>query len=390
MTKQQPSRNNIIAYSNKIDGEWYDFNCHRLNTKIYFDELLKEIKNKSLESKKALNIILSETDRLIKEQNLDMMIISLNKLIKLDPHLANDIFQFIESNKDKLFIYVNSNIDYELINVLKTIIDQNLNQDKQIIIFINEFIILNKDYFRDSIIIKLNEFLFEIFTLKPNFIDDIFETLMNLYDNVILKINNHERFNILIGQVFNLLKQHFINLKQLELNQIQNKISQKRLELIKRDYNTLNKSISERDQNLLFNALINQVKLHFISAKEALNIVSSDMINPAYAGKWFIYFLQDLIEEDKNLVNDIFEIITSDNNNLINRYFENFDYEIQVCFFVLFEKIVKYNNSFAEYFETFIIEMENYFEKDKDNVKDDVCKAKLKLCITLLNINKGK
>ena len=386
---EQFSRKNIISHSIQIDDEWYDFNCegisYRLNTKIYFDKLLNEVKNKSLESKKALNIIFLEKDRSIEENNLDIMIISLNKLIKLDPHLVINIFQFIESNKNELFINSNYNIHCELINVLKTIINLNLNQDRQIIIFINEFIILNKDYFRDIIIIKLNEFLFEIFTLKPNFIDDIFEVLINVYDNVIFKINNYEYFDRITNQIFNLLEQNFINLKQLELNQIKNKISKKKLELIKIDLNILNKNKSERDQNLLFNALISQVNSNSISAKEALNIVSAYMINPANDGEWVIYFLQNLIEKDKNIVNDIFEIITSDNNNLINRYFKNFGYKIQESFFVLFEKIIKYNNSFAEYFETLIDE-----DEDEDEDEDDFCKAKLKLCIALLKIKKGR
>ena len=384
---EQFSRKNIISHSIQIDDEWYDFNCegisYRLNTKIYFDKLLNEVKNKSLESKKALNIIFLEKDRSIEENNLDIMIISLNKLIKLDPHLVINIFQFIESNKNELFINSNYNIHCELINVLKTIINLNLNQDRQIIIFINEFIILNKNYLGESIIIKLNEFLFEIFTLKPNFIDDIFEVLINVYDNVIFKINNYEYFDRITNQIFNLLEQNFINLKQLELNQIKNKISKKKLELIKIDLNILNKNKSERDQNLLFNALISQVNSNSISAKEALNIVSAYMINPANDGEWVIYFLQNLIEKDKNIVNDIFEIITSDNNNLINRYFKNFGYKIQESFFVLFEKIIKYNNSFAEYFETLI-------DEDEDEDEDDFCKAKLKLCIALLKIKKGR
>ena len=236
---EQFSRKNIISHSIQIDDEWYYFNCegisYRLNTKIYFDKLLNEVKNKSLESKKALNIIFLEKDRSIEENNLDIMIISLNKLIKLDPHLVINIFQFIESNKNELFINSNYNIHCELINVLKTIINLNLNQDRQIIIFINEFIILNKNYLGESIIIKLNEFLFEIFTLKPNFIDDIFEVLINVYDNVIFKINNYEYFDRITNQIFNLLEQNFINLKQLELNQIKNKISKKKLELIKID-----------------------------------------------------------------------------------------------------------------------------------------------------------
>jgi hypothetical protein len=94
MTKQQFSRNNIIAYSKCIDGEWYDFNCegisYRLNTKCFFDQILINVKNKALESNEALNIILSETDKSIEQNKLDLMIMSLNKLSKFEPQLANE------------------------------------------------------------------------------------------------------------------------------------------------------------------------------------------------------------------------------------------------------------------------------------------------------------